>query len=184
MCREASYPVQITVLATTDIHSNVWGFSYENDKETDNNGLARIASYIEEVRSQVPYVILVDNGDTVQGNIMTDDIYNKQEGPHPIITAMNALEYDSMTLGNHEYNFGEDLIVRLQSLAEFPLLAANLSRLDGTMAALPYTIVERGGVRVGIIGITNPDAPRWDGEKVDSFSFAPVGPAAKKPMIS
>ncbi len=178
--REASYPVQITVLATTDIHSNVWGFSYENDKETDNNGLARIASYIEEVRSQVPYVILVDNGDTVQGNIMTDDIYNKQEGPHPIITAMNALEYDSMTLGNHEYNFGEDLIVRLQSLAEFPLLAANLSRLDGTMAALPYTIVERGGVRVGIIGITNPDAPRWDGEKVDSFSFAPVGPAAKK----
>ncbi len=178
--REAVYPVKITVLATTDLHSNVWGFSYENDKETDNNGLARIATYVEKVREEEPFVILVDNGDTIQGNIMTDDIFNKQEGPHPVIAAMNELEYDSMTLGNHEYNFGENLIVRLQSLAEFPLLAANLSRHDGTMAALPYTIVERGGIRVGIIGVTNPDAPRWDGEKVDSFAFAPVGPAAKK----
>lgn len=177
---ERSYPVEITVVATTDLHSNVWGFSYENDSESANNGLARIASYIEEVREEVPNLILVDNGDTIQGSIMTDDIYNKQDGEHPVITAMNALEYDSMTLGNHEYNFGEDLIVRLQSLAEFPLLAANLSRTDGTMAALPYTIEERDGIRVGIIGITNPDAPRWDGEKVDSFNFAPTGPAALK----
>ncbi len=177
---EAMYPVNVTVLATTDLHSNVWGFSYENDSETSNNGLARVATYIEEVRSTQPNVILVDNGDTVQGNIMTDDIYNKQEGEHPVIAAMNFLGYDSMTLGNHEYNFGEDLIVRLQSQAEFPILSANLAREDGMMAALPYTIVERSGIRIGIIGLTNPDAPRWDGEKVDSFNFAPVGPAALK----
>ena len=177
---EAAPPVKITIIGTTDLHSNVWGFSYENDSETSNNGLARIAAYLEQVRSEEPNVILIDNGDTIQGNIMTDDLYNKREGDHPVIAAMNALQYDSMTLGNHEYNFGEQLITRLQTLADFPLLAANLSRLDAEMAALPYTIVERAGIKVGIIGLTNPNAPRWDGEKVDSFAYAPVGPAARK----
>jgi 2',3'-cyclic-nucleotide 2'-phosphodiesterase/3'-nucleotidase len=178
--REFSGPVNLTILGTTDIHSNVWGFSYENDKESTNNGMARIATYIDEVRSEEPYVILVDNGDTVQGSIMTDDLYNKREGVHPVISAMNYLKYDSMTLGNHEYNFGEDLIKRLQTLADFPILGGNLSRVDGTMAALPYTIIQRGGLKIGIIGMTNPNAPRWDGEKVDSFTFAPVGPATQK----
>lgn len=171
---------QLTILATTDIHGNVWGFSYENNKETPNTGMARIATYVEKVRSEVPDVILVDNGDVIQGNIMTDDLYNKREGEHPVIRAMNLLEYDSMTLGNHEFNFGENLINRIQVLANFPVLAANMARVDGTMAALPYTIVERSGIKVGIIGLTNPNAPRWDGEKTDPFVFAPVGPACKK----
>lgn len=171
---------QLTILATTDIHGNVWGFSYENNKETTNTGMARIATYVEKVRSEVPDVILVDNGDVIQGNIMTDDLYNKREGEHPVIRAMNLLEYDSMTLGNHEFNFGENLINRIQVLANFPVLAANMARVDGTMAALPYTIVERSGIKVGIIGLTNPNAPRWDGEKTDPFVFAPVGPACKK----
>jgi len=171
---------KLVILATTDIHGNVWGFSYENDKDTTNTGMARIASYVEEVRSQEPYVVLVDNGDTIQGNIMTDDLYNKREGEHPVMRAMNLLGYDSMTLGNHEFNFGENLIKRIQTLANFPVLAANLARVDGTMATVPYTIIERGGLKIGIIGLTNPNAPRWDGEKTDPFVYAPVGPAARR----
>lgn len=170
----------LTILATTDLHSNVWGFSYENDKESTNDGMARIATYIAEVRSQENNVILVDNGDVLQGNIMTDDIYNKQEGPHPVIWAMNLLQYDALTLGNHEFNFGEKLIKRVQTLADFPVLGANMARVDGTMAALPYTIVERGDLKIGIIGLTNPNAPRWDGDKTDPFVFASVGPACRR----
>ncbi|MDT4761616.1 bifunctional metallophosphatase/5'-nucleotidase [Sphaerochaeta sp. PS] len=170
----------LTILATTDLHGNVWGFSYEDNKETTNNGMARIASYVEEVRSKEQHVILVDNGDVIQGNIMTDDIYNKQDGDHPVIRAMNLMGYDSLTLGNHEFNFGEKLIKRIQTLADFPVLAANMARVDGTMAALPYTIITRGDVRIGIIGLTNPNAPRWDGEKTDPFVFAPVGPACRR----
>ena len=169
----------LTILATTDLHSNVWGFSYENDKES-NDGMARIATYVAEVRSKESNVILVDNGDVLQGNIMTDDIYNKQDGPHPVIRAMNLMQYDSLTLGNHEFNFGEKLIKRVQTLADFPVLAANMARIDGTMAALPYTIIERGGLKIGIIGLTNPNAPRWDGEKTDPFVFAAVGSACRR----
>ncbi len=177
---ETTGPQDLVILATTDLHGNVWGFSYENDKDTTNTGMARIATYVEQVRSENANVILLDNGDAVQGNIMTDDLYNKRDGNHPVIQAMNLLHYDSMTLGNHEFNFGEGLIKRLQELADFPLLAANMQRVDGTMSTLPYTIVERSGIKIGIIGLTNPNAPRWDGEKTDPFVYSAVGPAARR----
>jgi 2',3'-cyclic-nucleotide 2'-phosphodiesterase/3'-nucleotidase len=170
----------LVILATTDLHGNVWGFSYENDKDTTNTGMARIATYVQQVRKEENNVVLVDNGDTIQGNIMTDDLYNKREGEHPVMRAMNLLEYDAMTLGNHEFNFGQNLIGRLQALANFPILSANLARVDGTMAAKPYAIIERSGIKIGLIGLTNPNAPRWDGEKTDPFIYAPVGPAARK----
>lgn len=177
---EIQSPQKLVLLATTDIHGNVWGFSYENDKDTTNTGMARIARYVEQVRKEEPNVILVDNGDIIQGNIMTDDLYNKREGEHPVMRAMNLLGYDAMSLGNHEFNFGEGLVKRIETLANFPVLAANLARVDGTMAAQPYTIIKRAGIKIGIIGLTNPNAPRWDGEKVDPFTFAAVGPAARK----
>ncbi|NLA97019.1 MAG: bifunctional metallophosphatase/5'-nucleotidase, partial [Spirochaetales bacterium] len=110
----------LVILATTDLHGNVWGFSYEDDKDTTNNGMARIATYVEQVRREENNVVLVDNGDTIQGNIMTDDLYNKREAEHPIMRPMNLLEYDDMTLGNKEYNFGQKLISRIQALAHFP----------------------------------------------------------------
>lgn len=173
-------PQTVTILGTTDLHGNIWGFSYENATETVNNGMARIYGYVESVRKETPNVVLIDNGDTIQGTILTDDLYNKRPGNHPVISAMNLMGYDSMTLGNHEYNFGVGLIERIQALAAFPVLGANVARLDGTMAALPYTIVVRNGIRIGITGLTNPNSPRWDGDKVAPFTFAAVGPAARK----
>ena len=81
---EAQGPQTVTIIGTTDIHGNVWGFSYENNKDTTNTGMARIATYLEQVRQETPNVVLVDNGDTIQGNILTDDLYNKRPGEHPV----------------------------------------------------------------------------------------------------
>ena len=67
----------ITILGTSDLHGNIWGFSYEDSKETANNGMARVYTYVEEVRKENPNTILIDAGDDIQGTIMTDDIYNK-----------------------------------------------------------------------------------------------------------
>ncbi len=174
-------PVTITVLGTTDMHGNIWGYSYEDNKETTNNGMARVYSYVKQVREENPgNVVLVDNGDTFQGTILTDDLYNKQDGPHPLMDVMNFMKYDSMTLGNHEFNFGLGLIKRLQSQANFPILAANVQYADGTQFAVPYTIIYRNNVRIGIIGLTNPDVPRWDGEKVDALRFESVAEGARK----
>ncbi|GHU25735.1 hypothetical protein FACS1894172_17770 [Spirochaetia bacterium] len=172
--------IEVTIIGTTDVHGNVWGFSYEDDKETANSGFARIATYVDSLRSANANVVLIDNGDTVQGTIMTDDIYNKQDGPHPVFSAMNLMGYDAMILGNHEFNFGKELVDRSRRLANFPILSGNLTLADGSPYTPGYTIVNKAGVKIGIIGLTNPDSPRWDGEKVDPFRFEAVGPAARR----
>ena len=173
-------PKTITVIGTTDIHGNIWGYSYEDNKETTNNGIARVYSYIESVRKENPgNVVLIDDGDTFQGTILTDDIYNKQDGKHPMVSVLNFMKYDAMALGNHEFNFGLDLIKRIQKQAKFPILGANVRYKDGKEFAKAYTIIKRGGVKIGIIGLTNPDVPRWDGEKVSALQFESVADGAK-----
>ncbi len=171
----------ITILATSDLHSNIWGFSFENNKETENNGMARVYTYVQQVRAENPNTILIDGGDTIQGTIMTDDLYNKEESEHPVITAMNFMKYDAMTIGNHEFNFGLDLVKRLQAQADFPFLAANvMERSTGSLFVGDFVILDRDGVKVAIIGVTNPNSPIWDGEKVDALQFEAVSDAVSR----
>ena len=157
----------ITILGTSDMHGNIWGFSYEDNSETANNGMARLYTYIQQVRAENPNTILIDAGDDIQGTIMTDDLYNKTpQEPHPVITAMNYMGYDAMTLGNHEFNWGIPTMQTILSQAEFPVLAANVTDADGELVTgAGWTIVERDGVKVAIIGVVTPDVPIWDGGK-------------------
>ena len=157
----------LTILGTSDMHGNIWGFSYEDSSETTNNGMARLYTYIQQVRAEDPNTILIDAGDDIQGTIMTDDLYNKTpEEPHPVITAMNYMGYDAMTLGNHEFNWGIPTMQSILGQASFPVLAANVTGAAGEpVTGAGWTIVERDGIRVAIIGVVTPDVPIWDGGK-------------------
>ena len=157
----------ITILATSDMHGNIWGYSYEDNTETTNNGMARLYTYIQQVREESPNTFLVDAGDDIQGTIMTDDLYNKTpDDPHPVMTAMNYMGYDAMTLGNHEFNWGITNMNKILGQADFPVLAANVRTSDGEyVTGKGWTIVERGGVKLAVIGVVTPDVPIWDGGK-------------------
>lgn len=175
-----SEPIHITILGTSDTHSNLYGFIYEDDLESKNNGLARVSTYLKATRAQNPNTILIDNGDTYQGTILADAIYNKLEVIHPVTKVLNHMKYDAMVLGNHEFNFGMNFVDKIVKELEMPVLAANAVYKDGRELAKPYTIVEKEGVKIGILGLTNPNAPRWDGEKVDPVQFSAVAEAGKK----
>ena len=157
----------LTILGTSDMHGNIWGFSYEDNSETTNNGMARLYTYIQQVRAEDPNTILIDAGDDIQGTIMTDDLYNKTpEEPHPVITAMNYMGYDAMTLGNHEFNWGIPTMQTILGQASFPVLAANVTDAQGEpVTGAGWTIVERGGVKLAVIGVVTPDVPIWDSGK-------------------
>ncbi|WFA08613.1 5'-nucleotidase C-terminal domain-containing protein [Tissierella sp. Yu-01] len=165
--------VKLTIIGTTDLHANIYNYSYEDGKEVDNLGMAKVYSVIQEIRADNPNTILVDNGDTIQGTILSDDLYNtKLEEKHPVIDVMNFMGYDSMTLGNHEFNFGLELVDKIAEEAEFSILAANATyKKDGSYLVEPYLIKEVAGIKVGILGITNPNIARWDGTKVESLQF-------------
>ena len=174
----------ITILGTSDMHGNIWGYSYEDDKDTGNNGMSRLYTYIQQVRAENPNTFLIDAGDDIQGTILTDDLYNKTpDEPHPVIAAMNFMGYDAMTPGNHEFNWGIPTMIKILGQADFPVLGSNLLDKDGKfVTGAGWTIVERGGVKVAVIGAVNPDAPIWDGGKegIDDLTYEAANTAVKK----
>ncbi len=158
----------LTVLGTTDVHGRIRGWDYYTDSVELGRGLTRAATIVDSVRAANPgRVILLDGGDILQGNpfayvaarVATDTV-------NPIIAAMNAMHYDATAIGNHEYNYGVPYLERAVRQATFPLLSANTLRPDGSHAFRPWTIVERRGVKIAIVGATTPGVMAWDREKV------------------
>jgi len=159
----SSKRVHIVVLGTTDLHGNLFPVDYYTNKP-DNRGLAKISTLVKQVRRENQNVLLIDSGDTIQGAPL-EYYHNKKNNqpPDPIMLAMNALHYDAMTVGNHEYNFGLQVLEKARSEAEFPWLSANTYN-KGTAKThyKPYIVKEIAGVRVGILGLTTPGVPTWE----------------------
>ena len=155
--------VQITILGTTDLHGNVYPIDYYTNKP-DNRGLAKIATLIKRVRQEQKNVLLIDSGDTIQGTPL-EYYHNKKNNqpPDPMMLAMNSLNYDAMAVGNHEYNFGLQVLEKARSEAKFPWLSGNTYE-KGTDKThyQPYLIKDVSGVRIGIVGLTTPGIPNWE----------------------
>ncbi len=186
------YPVtpdtdkHIVILATSDMHANIWGYSYGSDTESTNSGMARLYTYIEKIREENPTVFLIDGGDEIQGNVMTDSLANKTpDREHPVMAAMNYMGYDAMTLGNHEFDWDIDTMTRILRQAKFPILGANVLRSDGEpLTGQGWTIVSRNGIRLAVIGVCTPDIPIWNGDKegVAQTTFEAADVAVKRAM--
>lgn len=162
----------------------MWGFSYEDSKESSDNGMARLYTYIKKEREANPDLILLDAGDNIQGTIMTDDLANKNPDElHPVIAAMNYMGYDAMTLGNHEFNWGTTNLKKIISKADFPVLAANVKDMNGEyLTGNGYAIIERNGIKIAIIGVVTPDIPIWDGGKegISDFTYESAAYSVKR----
>ncbi len=159
----AAERVAITVLETSDLHANLLPWNYARGTAGDW-GLARVATRVREIRATAPNVLLLDGGDTIQGAPLGWlEARRPSGGPHPMATAMNALRYDAMAVGNHEFNFGLEVLRRAQKDSSFPWLSANTRNSTDGRAAFPeYVVKELGGVRVGVLGLTTPNIPGWE----------------------
>jgi 2',3'-cyclic-nucleotide 2'-phosphodiesterase/3'-nucleotidase len=160
----AQQRVEIKVAATTDVHGRLVGWDYAAAAPDSGRGLARAATIVDSLRRAAPRrVLLVDAGDLLQGNAMTYVAGRVDSlAPSPVIAAMNAMQYDAAAIGNHEYNYGVDNFDRAIAQARFPFLAANARRLDGHTPYPGRVILTRAGVRIAVIGVTNPGAMVWD----------------------
>jgi 2',3'-cyclic-nucleotide 2'-phosphodiesterase / 3'-nucleotidase len=155
--------VQITILGSTDLHGNINPIDYYTNK-SDNRGFAKIATLIKRVRKEQPNVVLIDSGDTIQGSPLESFHGRKNnQPPDPMMLVMSSLDYDAMTVGNHEYNFGLKVLEKARSEAKFPWLSANTYETATQKPHYkPYTVKEIAGVKVGILGLTTPGVPHWD----------------------
>jgi 2',3'-cyclic-nucleotide 2'-phosphodiesterase (5'-nucleotidase family) len=174
--------VHITIVATTDLHGNILPVDYYTNKP-DARGLARAATLIKRARQENSNFLLLDSGDCIQGTPL-EYYHNKRNNqpPDPMMLVMNALQYDAMAVGNHEYNFGMKVLEKARSEARFPYLSANTydQGTDHTHYQ-PYLVKEIAGVRVGVLGLTTPGIPNWDNEQnYAGLEFHEPLPEAKK----
>lgn len=151
--------VTIALLETADLHGRIYAYEYAIDSVDADAGVAKIATLIKKERAKYENVILMDAGDTVQDN--SAELFNDME-VHPMIDALNFLNYDVWTLGNHEYNFEKEFIDRNVAAFKGDVLAANIYEEDGSRYTNPYTIIKKDGVRVAIIGLIPPHVPIWE----------------------
>ncbi|MFT7311147.1 MAG: 2',3'-cyclic-nucleotide 2'-phosphodiesterase/3'-nucleotidase [Paracoccaceae bacterium] len=177
----AANQAHLRIMETTDLHVHVYPYDYYSDRPVDTVGLARTASIIKDIRAESTNSLLVDNGDFLQGNPMGDYIaYERgmKEGDlHPVIKAMNTLGFEASTLGNHEFNYGLDFLIKSVAGAAFPIVSANVVKQMGsdptkdTTLLPPYVIIDKtltdgAGVshpiRIGLIGFVPPQIMNWD----------------------
>ena len=177
----AAGQAHLRLMETTDLHVHVWPYDYYADKPRDTLGLARTAAHIADIRAEATNSLLVDNGDLIQGNPMGDYIAYERgmaEGDlHPIVEAMNVLGYDAATIGNHEFNYGIDFLLKSTAGAQFPMVLSNVTTKQGAgprddiTLYDPYVILDRTvtdgsgaehQLKIGIIGFTPPQIMNWD----------------------
>lgn len=174
---EGSDEVHIQVLLTSDIHGAVIDSAYgSGDAETiQGTSMARLATLIKERRAENPNTILIDDGDTLQGTPLTYYYaFYRSDIVNPAMKAMRLLGYDVWTLGNHEFNYGQEILNKQIEDISAPategeksvaVLAANFVAAgadDFTPWKQAYTVLEFDGVKVGIIGMDTPNIPNWD----------------------
>ncbi len=179
--RAQSGQAHLRILSTTDLHCHVYPYDYYADRPSDAVGLSRSASLIEQVRAEAGNTILVDNGDYLQGNPLGDYMaYEKgmrSGDTHPVIAAMNTLEYDAGAIGNHEFNYGMEFLELASKTTTRPLVCANFARRlgakpeDDVHVFQPFVLLEREltdgagkkrPIRIGVIGFVPPQIMQWD----------------------
>ncbi len=139
---------ELVILHTNDTHSQIEPFTYKGD--TNVGGFLRREAYIREVREKHPNVLLFDAGDFSQGT----PYFNIFEG-YTEVKLMNAMRYDAVTLGNHEFDNGSAALAKRLKTAKFPVVCANYQFENKALAkrVKPHVIVERNGLKIGIFGL-------------------------------
>ncbi|MCL1795498.1 MAG: bifunctional metallophosphatase/5'-nucleotidase [Clostridia bacterium] len=143
LAEDAEEPVVITIFHTNDVHGRY--------NSVAGMGYAMMASYVNRAR-QSGNVLVLDAGDTLHGTVFASSVKGES-----IVEVMNAIGYDAMAMGNHDFNYGLDRLKELSDMMEFPLLSATITKRNGDHAFDAYAIIEIAEKKIAVIGAQNPD---------------------------
>ncbi len=153
---QAQSPVKLTILHINDFHGHLLPFVDKSvRKDGSIGGAAYLAAQIQKERGKNPDgTLLLSAGDMFQGS----PISNLFQG-NPVMEVMNEIGFDAMALGNHEFDWGMDILAGWQKKAGFPFLSANIRDADGKLlpGVKPYVLFNRKGVSIAVIGVTTTD---------------------------
>ena len=155
--------VNVKILGTSDVHGRVVPWSYASDTKDKSGSYAQLSTLINQRRKENKNVILVEVGDSIQDNSIDLFALNLEEAKnHPIPKVLNYMKYDVFVPGNHEFNFGMPVLNEILNDIKAKKLAANLYYKDGKRYLQPTTIIQKDGVKIGIIGLTTPMSAKFE----------------------
>ena len=142
----------LTILHTNDTHSCILPLN-KNLADTmlaDRGGYLRRVALVNEERQKDPDLLLFDSGDFSQGSAYYTMFRGDVE-----VGLMNEMGYDAATIGNHEFDFGMDNMVRIFQLCKFPIVCSNYDFADTELKDIvkPYIIIKRCGVKIGVFAL-------------------------------
>lgn len=155
--------ITLNIIQTTDIHGALFPYNSTENKPV-NNSLANVATYIKKIRKKNPkHTILLDNGDFFQGS---PDVYyyNYEDtiSKHLGVEMLNYLNYDAITVGNHDVECGHPIYDKINKQLKAPWLAANAINVKTRKPYFkPYTIINQGDIRIAVLGLITPTIPNW-----------------------
>lgn len=162
------YPTEkkITIVSINDLHGALLS------EGSNDGGIVQIAGYIEELRRHNPNTIVIDVGDAFQGRAISNLFYGES-----VIDCYNAMGIDCLAVGNHEFDWGVDVLKDLMDRADFPFLSANVVYDD---LFEPYIVKNIDGVNIQIIGLTTELTPEIvEKKRIEGFQFTDAGEAIK-----
>lgn len=156
--------VELTLLETSDVHGNYLPYDFING-EAGAGSLARVMTYTDKLCKETgrDHVILLENGDILQGQ-PTAYYYNfiDTTSTHLCADILNYMQYDAGTVGNHDIETGHAVYDRWVKQCNFPMLGANaVETATGKPYWKPYTIIERKGIKIAVMGMVTPGIPMW-----------------------
>nr|WP_054757342.1 bifunctional UDP-sugar hydrolase/5'-nucleotidase [Liquorilactobacillus satsumensis] len=178
--------MHIKILVTSDIHGHVFPTLYCTKHDQKSLGLAKAASLIKRIHKQATkdtIVITIENGDLLQGSPLTSYLEKCEKSVAPLIEAVNLLHYDAGVLGgNHEFDYGRFSLEKALQVRKYPLLCANILDEEGQpYFGRAYTIVEKKGVKIAILGLTTQFVPHWEpAQNITGLHFESAVATAKK----
>ena len=155
--------ITLRIIQTTDVHGAFFPYDFINRKPK-RGSLARVSTYVNRLRSEMgERVILLDNGDILQGQ-PTCYYYNfvNTQSTHIAADLINYMRYDAQTVGNHDIEPGHEVYDKWIREVQCPTLGANvIDTRTGQPYLKPYTVLEREGVKIAILGLLTPAIPNW-----------------------
>lgn len=180
--RNARKELNLCVLATSDVHAKILAFNYFREAPTEGASLARLATLVRDIRAKADATLLLDNGDFLQGEPIADvALSDVMQAGNPVVSAMNALAYDAIGLGNHEFDLDEPLLRASLAPAGCPILCANLTPGEGAEAyrgmwaprvVLPVRFGGGQELRVGVLSVLPPKVCDWNALRIQGHLVA------------
>ncbi|AFH50817.1 5'-Nucleotidase-like esterase [Ignavibacterium album JCM 16511] len=160
--------VNVKIIETSDVHGAIFPYDLVNDRPS-NSSLAQAMTYLNEQRADTNQIVfLLDDGDILQGDpVVYYYNFEKSDTIHLYADVMNYMKYDAATIGNHDIETGHNVYDKFNKEINFPWLAANAIRTsDGQPYFKPYTTIEKGGIKIAVLGLITPAIPKWLPEKI------------------